>query len=51
VATYRLSWLDAHVWACTERFAVDQLLSGDFEHSRMYATVEVANPFAAGGAG
>jgi predicted nucleic acid-binding protein len=51
VVTYQLSWFDAHMWAYAERFGLDELVSEDFQHGRMYGTVEVTNPFAAGGAG
>jgi len=51
VATYQLSWFDAHLWAYAERFGLDELLSEDFQHGRMYGTVEVTNPFAEHGAG
>jgi predicted nucleic acid-binding protein len=51
VATYQLSWFDAHMWAYAERFGLDQLVSEDFQDGRMYGTVEMTNPFATGGAG
>jgi predicted nucleic acid-binding protein len=51
VATYQLSWFDAHMWAYAERFGLDALVSEDFQHGRMYGTVEVTNPFATAGAG
>ena len=49
-ATYKLSWSDAHLWAYAERFGLDELLSEDFEHGRLYGTVEMVNPFAASSA-
>jgi predicted nucleic acid-binding protein len=51
VATYQLSWFDAHMWAYAERFGLEELLSEDFQHGRIYGTVEVTNPFAAAAAG
>lgn len=45
-AAYQLSWFDAHVWAYAERFGLATLLSEDFQHGRLYGTVQVANPFA-----
>ena len=51
VATYQLSWFDAHLWAYAERFGLDELLSEDFQGGRMYGTVEVTDPFAEHGAG
>jgi predicted nucleic acid-binding protein len=44
-AAYQLSWFDAHLWAYAERFGLAELLSEDFEHGRLYGTVEVVNPF------
>ncbi len=44
-AAYRLPWFDAHLWAYAERFALGQLYSEDFQHGRLYGTVEVVNPF------
>ena len=44
-AAYQLSWFDAHLWAYAEQFGLDQLLSEDFEHDRMYGTVLAVNPF------
>ncbi len=51
VATYQLSCFDAHMWAYAERFGLDELVSEDFQHGRMYGTVQVTNPFATSGAG
>jgi predicted nucleic acid-binding protein len=45
-ATYRLSWFDAHMWACAEASGLDILLSEDLQHDRTYGTVRVVNPFA-----
>lgn len=45
-AAYQLSWFDAHLWAYAERFGLQTLLSEDFQHDRLYGTVQVANPFA-----
>ena len=44
-AAYQLPWFDAHLWAYAERFGLDRLYSEDFEHGRLYGTVEVVNPF------
>jgi predicted nucleic acid-binding protein len=44
-AAYHLSWFDAHLWAHAERFAIAQLYSEDFEHGRLYGTVEIVDPF------
>ncbi len=44
-AAYQLSWFDAHLWAYAERFGLGELLSEDFQHGRLYGTVEIVNPF------
>ncbi len=44
-AAYQLSWFDAHLWAHAERFGLAELLSEDFQHGRLYGTVEIVNPF------
>jgi predicted nucleic acid-binding protein len=45
-AAYQLSWFDAHLWAFAERFGLEHLYSEDFEHRRLYGTVEAVDPFA-----
>ena len=45
MATYRLSWFDAHLWAYAEHFGLSEILSEDFDHGRYYGTVRVRNPF------
>jgi predicted nucleic acid-binding protein len=45
MATYRLSWFDAHLWAYAAHYGIPELLSEDFEHGRGYGTVRVRNPF------
>lgn len=47
LATYQLSWYDAHLWAYAERYGVSEILSEDFQHGRRYGTVVVRNPFVA----
>ena len=44
-AAYQLAWFDAHMWAYPERYGLGELLSEDFQHGRLYGTVEVVNPF------
>ncbi len=46
-AAYRLAWFDAHLWAYAERFGIPELISEDFQHGRLYGTVEAVNPFLA----
>jgi predicted nucleic acid-binding protein len=45
MATYQLSWYDAHLWAYAEHYGVSEILSEDFEDGRLYGTVRVKNPF------
>jgi predicted nucleic acid-binding protein len=45
MATYRLGWFDAHLWAYAERYGIGEILSEDFEHGRRYGIVRVRNPF------
>lgn len=45
MATYRLSWFDAHIWAYAEHFGLDEILSEDFQHGRQYGAVKAINPF------
>jgi len=45
MATYQLSWFDAHLWAYAERYGLPEILSEDFAHGRMYGGVRVTNPF------
>jgi len=49
MATYRLSWFDAHLWAYAEHFGLREILSEDFEHGRIYGTGRIRNPFVAMG--
>lgn len=44
-SAYQLSWFDAHLWAYAEHFGLDELLSEDFQHGRLYGTVRAVNPF------
>jgi predicted nucleic acid-binding protein len=45
MATYRLPWYNAHLWAYAEHYGLPEILSEDFEHGRWYGTVRVRNPF------
>ena len=45
MAAYQLSWFDAHLWAYAEHYGLEELLSEDFQHDRMYGSVRVVNPF------
>lgn len=44
-AAYQLSWFDAHLWAYAEHFGLEEIVSEDFEHGRLYGGVRVRNPF------
>jgi predicted nucleic acid-binding protein len=44
-AAYDLSWFDAHLWAYAEYYGLEELLSEDFQHERLYGTVRAVNPF------
>ena len=45
MATYRLSWFDAHLWAYAEHYGLPEIISEDFEHGRIYGSVRARNPF------
>ena len=45
VATYRLSWLDAHLWAYAEHYALEEILLEDFSDGQRIGTVRIRNPF------
>jgi predicted nucleic acid-binding protein len=45
LSTYQLSWFDAHLWAYAECHGLDELISEDFQHGRIYGRVRVRNPF------
>jgi predicted nucleic acid-binding protein len=44
-AAYQLSWFDAHLWAYAEHYGLEEIVSEDFEHGRLYGSVRVRNPF------
>ena len=46
-ATYSLGWFDAHLWAYAEHYGLEQILSEDFQHDRLYGAVRAVNPFLA----
>jgi predicted nucleic acid-binding protein len=46
-AAYRLNWFDAHLWAYAEYYGLEEILTEDLQHDRLYGTVRVVNPFAA----
>jgi len=44
-AAYQLSWFDAHLWAYAEHYGLEEIVSEDFEHGRLYGSVRIRNPF------
>ncbi|MGH9316923.1 MAG: PIN domain-containing protein [Thermoanaerobaculia bacterium] len=44
-AAYGLSWFDAHLWGYADHYGLEEILSEDFQHGRLYGTVRVTNPF------
>jgi predicted nucleic acid-binding protein len=44
-AAYQLGWFDAQMWAYAEEYGLDELISEDFQHDRLYGTVRAINPF------
>jgi predicted nucleic acid-binding protein len=48
VAAYQLSWFDAHLWAYAEHYGLEEIVSEDFEHGRLYGSVRIRNPFRRG---
>ncbi|REK03719.1 MAG: PIN domain-containing protein [Acidobacteria bacterium] len=45
MASYQLSWWDAHLWAYAEANGVPEILSEEFEHGRYYGAVRLVDPF------
>jgi predicted nucleic acid-binding protein len=45
MSAYQLSWFDAHLWAYAECHGIDELISEDFQHGRVYGRVRTTNPF------
>ena len=39
MATYRLPWYDAHLWAYAEHYGIPEILSEDFQHGRWYLSL------------
>jgi len=44
-AAYQLSWFGAHLWAYAEHYGLEEIVSEDFEHGRLFGSVRVRNPF------
>jgi predicted nucleic acid-binding protein len=50
-AGYQLNWFDAHLWAYAEHYGLNEILTEDFQHNRLYGTVRAVNPFINAGLG
>jgi predicted nucleic acid-binding protein len=46
-AAYQLNCFDAHIWAYAEHYGLDEILTEDLQHDRLYGSVRVVNPFLA----
>lgn len=44
-AAYGLNWFDAHLWAYAEHYGLEQIISEDFQHERLYGSVRTTDPF------
>jgi predicted nucleic acid-binding protein len=44
-ATYELNWFDAQIWAYAEHYGLQEILTEDLQHDRLYGSVRVVNPF------
>lgn len=42
---HRLSWFDSHIWAYAEHFALEEIVTEDFQNGRVYGSVRIRNPF------
>jgi predicted nucleic acid-binding protein len=42
---HRLSWFDAHLWAYADTYGLDEILSEDFQHGRLYGSIRATDPF------
>lgn len=44
-AAYQLNWFDAHLWSYAEHYGLNEILTEDLQHDRLYGTVRIVNPF------
>jgi predicted nucleic acid-binding protein len=44
-AAYQLSWFDAYLWSYAEHYGLQEILTEDLQHDRLYGTVRAVNPF------
>jgi len=45
-SSFGMSWFDAHLWSFAEYYHIEQIYSEDFQHQRIYGSVQILNPFA-----
>ena len=43
--TCPVSWFDAHLWAYADHYGLEEIVSEDFQHDRLYGSVRIRNPF------
>jgi predicted nucleic acid-binding protein len=44
-AAYQLNWFDAHLWSYAEHYGLEEILTEDLQHDRLYGSVRAVNPF------
>ncbi len=44
-AAYQLNWFDAHLWSYAEHYGLQEILTEDLQHDRLYGSVRLVNPF------
>jgi len=47
-SAYQLSWFDAHLWSYAEHYGLQEIITEDFQHDRLYGAVRAINPFTSG---
>jgi predicted nucleic acid-binding protein len=43
---FSMNWFDAHLWSFAEYYHIERIYSEDFQHQRIYGSVQILNPFA-----
>jgi len=44
-AAYQMNWFDAHLWAYADHYGLEEIVTEDLQHDRLYGGVRVVNPF------
>lgn len=44
-AAYQMRWFDAHLWSYAEHYGLEEIITEDLQHDRLYGTVRIVNPF------